>query len=282
MCTFIECLFILSDIQQARWIQLIRLNSVSTYFSSNLCPLRSNPLLHSWIQSHKYAWPWLVCGAGFDMWKEWNDRPSSSPLSRDPKIVCAKNASANKDHGKRCRRFSPFLKSTPITTCQDYVALCRELPRVANLFVLYQETRKFYKRDEWPFFHEKEDFQVDGDNTNLYATECFCILQTEGHAEFFFTGAPVDENLETDLPQFVPREIQNTIECGRVQQDDMIIAWKLVKINKKNAENTPQAVEREWGHPVIWILPPGTCLLIKSRPSVSLPRFPRQWNVKVG
>jgi hypothetical protein len=33
-----------------------------------------------------------------------------------------------------------------------------------------------------PFFHEKEDFQVDRDNTNLHATECFCILQIEGHA----------------------------------------------------------------------------------------------------
>jgi hypothetical protein len=31
----------------------------------------------------------------------------------------------------------------------------------------------------------------------------------------------------------------------------MIIAWKLVKINKENAENTPQAREREWGHLVI-------------------------------
>jgi hypothetical protein len=120
-----------------------------------------------------------------------------------------------------------------------------------NLFVLHQETRKFNKRDKWPFFHEKEDFQVDGDNTNLHATECFCILQIEGHAEIFFTGAPVAENLEADLPQFVPREIRNTIGCDRVQQDDIIIAWKLVKIDKENAEHTPRAGEGEWGHPVI-------------------------------
>jgi hypothetical protein len=61
---------------------------------------------------------------------------------RDQKIVREKNGSAKDDHGERCRRFGPFLKSTPITTHQDYVALCRELPWVVNLFVLRQEMRK--------------------------------------------------------------------------------------------------------------------------------------------
>jgi hypothetical protein len=96
---------------------------------------------------------------------------------------------------------------------------------------------------------KNEDFKVDRENTNLYATECFCILQREEYPDFFFTGAPVEEILEADLPQIVPREIQNTIECGHVQQDDIIIAQNLVEIDKHNAENSPQAGEGEWGHP---------------------------------
>jgi hypothetical protein len=117
-----------------------------------------------------------------------------------------------------------------IKTMRPYVG---KYHRVVNLFVLHQEMRK-----------------INRENTNLYyAAECFCILQREEYPDFLFTGAPVEEILEAFLPQIVPREIQNTTECGHVQQDDIIIAQNLVKIDKHNAENSPQAGEGEWEHP---------------------------------
>jgi hypothetical protein len=51
-----------------------------------------------------------------------------------------------------------------------------------------------------------EDFQVDGECTELHAIKCFCIIKSEGDPDFFFTIAPAEENLAAEETEFVPKK----------------------------------------------------------------------------
>jgi hypothetical protein len=144
------------------------------------------------------------------------------PLSCDQKIVCAKNSSINDDHGERCHHSGPFLKSMPITWHQNYMKLCGEVSY--NLFVLCQRTRKMERHDQMVIFHEKWELRSQPRITDLHATQCFCILQSEVHPDFFFTGMLVGGKLQGYLPQrIIPREIWDYLEHGGVHQDGIIL-----------------------------------------------------------
>jgi hypothetical protein len=107
-------------------------------------------------------------------------------------------------------------------------------------------------------FMRHEDFKVDGEYIELHSSRKFCVLTREGDPDFFFTEAPVGINLEGDSSSAIPVEIQDMIEHGICDRDDIEIARNLMEIDDDNEpapENVPQANERvpenvfgEWGH----------------------------------
>jgi hypothetical protein len=93
--------------------------------------------------------------------------------------------------------------------------------RLENLGVLRQEMKKINRRDQMAIIMKHHDFQVDGKNIELYATQQFCTIKKEGHPDFFFTKAPSEENFEAEVQEIVPMEIQGMIQCGTLEPDDI-------------------------------------------------------------
>ena len=107
-----------------------------------------------------------------------------------------------------------------------------------------------------------EDFQVDGENIKLYASQHFCVLKSKGDPDYYFTIALAARNVDAEEEEIVPGEIQGIIEHGIVEPDDIEIARNLVEIDDDNEpapENMPQTgggdptsvFAGEWGHPGI-------------------------------
>jgi hypothetical protein len=114
-----------------------------------------------------------------------------------------------------------------------------------------------------------EDFQVDSKYMELHAVKCFCIIKSEhavkcfciikseGDPNYFFMIALPEENLVAAEPEFVPQEIQDMVERGMLEPNDIYLAQNIVKTdddNKPAPENLPQegqgdplSIFGEWG-----------------------------------
>jgi hypothetical protein len=133
--------------------------------------------------------------------------------------------------------------------------------RLENLVVLRQEMKKINRRDIMCIIMKHEDFQDDGENIELYASQHYCVLKSEGDPDYFFTSAPAARNVVAEEEESVPIEIQGIIERGMLEPDDIEIARNLVEIDDDNEpapENMPQtggvdptSIFGEWGHPGI-------------------------------
>jgi hypothetical protein len=114
-------------------------------------------------------------------------------------------------------------------------------PSLENLVVLRQEMKKINKRDTMTKIMKHEAFQVNGENIELYVSQRFGVLKSEGDPDFFFTMAPVGENFEAEEQETVPGEIHDIIEHGIIQPDDIEIARNLVEIDDDN-EPAPETL----------------------------------------
>jgi hypothetical protein len=129
---------------------------------------------------------------------------------------------------------------------------------VENLVVVRQEVKQVNRRDVMTLVMTHEDFQVDGEYTELHAIKRFCIIKSEGDPDYFFTIAPAEENLVAAAPEFVPQEIQDMVERGTPEPEDIYLAQNNIvetdDDNKPAPENLPQegqgdplSIFGEWG-----------------------------------
>jgi hypothetical protein len=129
---------------------------------------------------------------------------------------------------------------------------------VENLVVVRQEVKKVNRRDVMTLVMTHEDFQVDGEYMELHAIKCFCIIKSEGHPDYFFTIAPVEDNLAAEEAEFVPQEIEDSmVQRGRLEPDDIYLAQNILKTDDDNepapenlhqeGQGDPLSIFGEWG-----------------------------------
>jgi hypothetical protein len=110
--------------------------------------------------------------------------------------------------------------------------------------------KKVNQRDVVTLVMTHEDFQVDGKYMELHALKCFCIIKSEGDPNYFFTIAPAEENLVAAEPEFVPQEIQDMVEGGRLEPDGRYLAQNILKTDDDNKPAPENLTQEGQGDPL--------------------------------
>lgn len=180
---------------------------------------------------------------------EWNDCLQSSLIVARRKKLPARKIAAQDDHGERCRRFRPFLQSSPITTHQGCVAFCREEDPCFKFFGTSSRDEKSWRACFENHFHEKSRLQSWwGKFEALYPrTRLWPHERTIVWLIFYqFTAWP--KILEQRNLRCFPKKTKTILSLAMLPLPTWNLHGVVVKIDHNNSENTSQTKESKWGH----------------------------------